>query len=238
MKALLDFICKLLLFATFGLGFMWTVACSGINVNIMVIIACGAFGVVMYCIGRWGFPIPYAISLVAITAFQIVFSVLIHSHSNLGTTAILLEKLLYILLAVDLCFALLILTRHLRMIKKTRNFIDGHTFKLVGINSGNSDKANVNSTIIVFDSKKKRGKCVDFYGIKDFTYKIDPQVMFDIWADGDSCPNIVFRYNKGNFITFEYLLEKKIIGGLDDYQLYPKEQELTHIAPHQVGKWW
>jgi len=159
------------LFICIGIGSFWNMYFLGDYINPGI-----AFMVYLVLFAVPFRPLLNIVGWIAITVFQVVVSIFLHSNSDLGVWGIVFEVILYISLIINLFFAFWFFKNHIVEIKEIKSFIVGNTFKLVNINNENNDKANINSTIITFDDEKQ-GKCIDFYNIKKFNYKIDTRVL-------------------------------------------------------------
>jgi len=168
-----------LLLLCIGIGSFWNMYFLAEYINPTIAIV---YSIVLFPRTR---PLLNVVGWITIIVFQIAVSIFLHSNSDIGVFAIVIEIVLYILLAINLCIACLFFRKHIIIMKEIKNLIVGHTFKLVNIGgNGGENKANINSTIITFNNKKQ-GNAIDFYTIKKFRYKIDTQVLNRKKSDED-----------------------------------------------------
>jgi hypothetical protein len=127
-------------------------------------------------------PFWYVFQSVGLTTLQLVVQ-LKFPNSTGGVFYICVMALLYTFLIANIIIAGRLLYFHYKTIRRVKTAING---QWAIISSGEINKHTTPHTVLTFNDNYT-GSCIDFYGMKNFTYKINPKVALDSW------PHVEFR---------------------------------------------
>lgn len=139
-------------------------------------------------------PVWYALYSTALASFQVVAQLNIQTGRG-GIFYLCVMILLYIILALNILIATLLLHYHRKAIQIARSKIRGRW----AIIPSDSERKHVGPHTAITFNDDHTGNCIDFYGMESFTYRINPKIGSDTW------PYIEFTDRKNKIsITLDY----------------------------------